>query len=83
MKHQAFRYDFTGKELRYFLFGSKKCPRCGGTMTREKCYETVDGQVFNSGSDPFFIQNAKVKHFYYVYQCAQCGGAFKLQELAK
>ncbi|MCD8087331.1 MAG: hypothetical protein LUE22_01920 [Oscillospiraceae bacterium] len=52
-------------------------------MTREKCYETVDGQVFNSGSDPFFIQNAKVKHFYYVYQCAQCGGAFKLQELAK
>lgn len=83
MKHQAFRYDFTTSELVYFLFKKKACPKCGGKMIKNKGYETLDGSVFNSKSDPFFIQNAKVKHYLYIFTCQQCGSEYTLDELAK
>ena len=43
-KYQAFRYDFTMKELIYFLFGKKTCPKCNGKLNKSKSYEIVDGK---------------------------------------
>ena len=53
MKHQAIRYDFTIRELCYILFGTKKCPKCGGTLKKEKSYETRRGSEFNSKRGTF------------------------------
>lgn len=82
MKHNALRYDFTGKELIYFIFKKKICPKCGGIMIKSKGYETVKGAVFNGKTDPFFIQNAKVKHYRYFFTCQQCNSEFTLSELS-
>lgn len=83
MKHDGFRYDFTGKELIYFLFRKKTCPKCNATMIRTKGFETVEGRYLNSSADPFFVPNAKVKHYQYYYNCQQCGASYALKELAK
>ena len=34
MSVQSFRYDFTAKELAYFLFKKKTCPKCGEQMKK-------------------------------------------------
>ena len=60
---ESFRYDFTMKELSYFLFKKKKCPKCGGKMKKEKCCETVEGSVFNTNTVPLYIQGHQVKHY--------------------
>lgn len=83
MKHDAFRYDFTFKELIYFLFGKKVCPRCKGKMVKIKRYETVKGAEFNSKTEAFFIPNAKVKHYLYFFTCEKCGAEYSLNELIK
>jgi len=83
MEHNAFRYDFTPKELLYFLFRKKCCPECGGKLIKSKGYETVAGETFNSKSDAFFVPNAKVKHFLYFFNCYQCGAEFTLNELSR
>lgn len=83
MEHDAFRYDFTFRELFYFLFRKKECPRCRKCMTRQKAFESVPGREFNSRSADSFRQNANVKHYYYVYNCTNCGVSYKLNELVK
>lgn len=83
MKHDGFRYDFTGRELAYFLFGKKICPKCQGKLVKSKGYETVEGSVFNSKTAAFFIPNSKIKHYLYFYNCEKCGAEFTLSELAK
>lgn len=84
MKHTAFRYDFTFRELIYFLFAKKKCPHCGGKLDKHKDFETVDGGVFQSSSNPlFFIQDNKVKRYVYSYSCKNCGRLYSLRDLSK
>lgn len=83
MEHQAFRYDFTWRELRYFCFSKKICPRCNGKMNKRKGFETAEGAKFNSKADPFFASNAKVKHYIYFFICQDCGRQYTLAELAK
>ena len=83
MKHDAFSYDFTVKELIYFLFKKKICPKCGGEMTKEKGYQTVRGADLNSKADPFFVPNARVKQYQYYFDCRKCGARFTLNELSK
>ena len=82
MSHQAFRYDFSFKELIYFLFGKKICPKCGKTLMKIKDYETVSGAQFNRKTDPFFVPNANVKHYIYKYQCSACHSEYTLKELS-
>lgn len=83
MEHDAFRYDFTIKELKYFLFGKKKCLRCRGKMEKRKAYETVNSSIFKSNTSSLFIQEAKVKHYHYIFTCRQCGAEYTLQDLIK
>lgn len=82
METKAFRYDFAMKELVYFLFKKKNCPMCNNKMEKSKDYEIVNGSTFNSKGSAFFIPNSKVKHYYYVYKCPNCGKQYTLKELA-
>lgn len=80
---QAFRYDFTMKELAYFLFKKKICPKCGGQMEKKKCCEIVDGSIFNTNDTPLYIQGSKqVKHYFYIFLGRECGAEITLAELA-
>ena len=81
VKQDAFRYDFTFKELFYFLFTKKICPKCGWVMDKRKDYETAKGSEFNSKSSAFFIPHAKVKHYIYSFTCPKCGSQYTLKEL--
>lgn len=79
----GFRYDFTGKELAYFLFKRKRCPKCGNVMTKKKCAETVDGAKFNTASVPLYIRGREIKYYYYSFTCEKCGAEYMLADLAK
>ncbi len=83
MEHKGFQYDFTPSELRYLLFGKKRCPRCGGQLVKRKGFESVKGEQLNTGSDALFIPNAQVKHYLYFFTCQSCGREYTLEELAK
>lgn len=83
MRSDGFQYDFTVKELIYFLLKKKNCPRCNGPLVKRKNFEMLAGHELNSRSDAFFASNAKVKHYQYVYTCEQCHGEYTLHELAE
>ena len=83
MKTESFRYDFSTRELIYFLFRKKSCPKCGGIMKKEKYFEVVDGSVFNGRSVCHYVNGRKVKHYVYRFTCNKCGSSFTLSELAK
>lgn len=83
MKMKAFRYDFTIKELKYYLFSKKNCPKCKSKMTKINDYKIVEGSVFNSKGSAFFIPNSKVKHYYYLFNCSNCGAQYTLKEIVE
>lgn len=80
-KPDAFAYEFTMRELFYFLFAKKKCPKCGGMMDKKKDYEIVKGTNFSQNSVVY--KNSRVKHYLYKFSCKQCGSQYTLEELAK
>ena len=84
MKIQPFVYDFTTKELKYFLFKKKTCPKCGKLMEKKKCFEVVDGSIFNTNDVPLYIQGSRnVKHYFFAFECKECIMEYKLSELVK
>ncbi len=83
MEHDAFQYEFTGKELVYFLFKKKTCPSCGGKLHKSKTYESVEGYKLNNAQEAFFISNAKVKCYRHIFLCPNCKVAYPISELAK
>lgn len=83
-KHTAFRYDFTFSEMKYFLFGKKICPHCGGKLIRKKTFETKNWGAFHTRSDDDHIsRNALTKHYQYFYICESCGRSYPLKELSE
>ena len=68
----GFSYQFTPKEFFHFLFGMK-CPKCGKKMVRHKHFNRLNGKSLNSKADPFFLSNAEVKRYYYIFRCDACG----------
>lgn len=88
MEHDGFAYNFTPKELRYFLFGKKVCPRCGGHMEKSKEYETISGAEYNAIHKPtthgwYPTSAQKVKYYRYYYICEDCKARYSLSELAE
>lgn len=79
----AFRYSFTPSELKTYLFHAKKCPVCSGPLRKEKTYEVVEGKKLNGKGDPFFVANARVKHYLYKFHCEKCGKTFTLEEITE
>ena len=83
MKHDAFSYRFTFKELMYFMFSKKRCPQCKHKMVKIKTFETKKGRELNTSSaDQFFMQQANVKCYKYFYSCPTCEKTYSLNELA-
>lgn len=81
---KSFRYDFTMKELKYFLFNKKVCPKCNHKLSKSKGYELVDGSIFNTTSTPLYVQGRKeVKYYHYLFNCANCGSQYTLKELVQ
>ena len=83
MAVQSFTYDFTAKELTYFLFKKKICPQCGGLMEKKKCYEIVDGSIYNTNSVPLYIQGRQVKRYFFSFTCQECRNEYTLTELSE
>lgn len=84
MSKLPFTYQFTMKELTYFLFKKKVCPKCGGQMDKKKCHEIVDGSVFDSSSaDLYIVGCSHVNYYFYIYVCRECRKEFALTELAE
>ena len=81
-KHTALCYSFTPRQLKYFLFGKKTCPRCGGALRRHKGYTTLHGTMPHSHDKPIRVDTSWVKLYRYHYICDACGAAFSLEELA-
>lgn len=79
----AFRYEFTGKELVYFLFKKKMCPHCGGKLSKTKNYETVEGRKLNNTQEAFFVSNARVRRYQHLFSCPSCKTVYPISELAK
>lgn len=81
---KSFRYEFNMRELKYYLFSKKLCPKCKNKMIKSKGYELVDGSIFSTASTPLYIQGRKeVKYYHYLFNCSKCGSQFTLEELAK
>ncbi len=82
-KHTAFCYSFKPRELKYFLFGKKICPNCGGALKKCKGYVTLNDEMPHSRDDCSRIDTSSVKYYRYSYSCAGCGSVFTLEELAE
>ncbi|HJJ19367.1 MAG TPA: hypothetical protein OIM61_09040 [Clostridiaceae bacterium] len=80
-KSDAFRYELNMRELFYFLFAKKICPKCGGILDKKKDYEIIKGTNFSQRS--VIYKNSRVKHYIYKFRCKRCGTQYTLKELAK
>lgn len=76
MADKGFRYEFTFKELLYFLFGKKECPFCKGSLVKVKVFEMgISDSRFNFGR--------KIKQYSYRYKCKSCRKEYSLEELSE
>ena len=78
-------YSFTFKEMFYFLFKKKQCPKCHGMMGKHKEY-TVTTDVSRSpggyeGSMSYGF-GGPVKAYKYFFTCTYCKSQYTLNELA-
>lgn len=83
VNENAFQYEFTGKEIVYFLFRKKVCPHCGSKLSKTKNYETVEGYKLNNNQEAFFIPDAKVKRYHHLFFCHSCQIVYPISDLAK
>jgi len=79
---KSFRYEFTMKELKYFLFSKKICPKCNRKMSKSKGYEMADGSIFDTESVPLYIKGREVKFYHYLFTCPICKLQYKLKDIA-
>lgn len=72
MDSKGFRYEFTIKELLYFLFRKKECPYCKGSLAKVRVFEVeISDSRLNFGR--------KIKQYSYRYKCKSCGKEFSLE----
>ena len=81
MSSQGVHWEFSIPEMKYLLFGRKKCPVCGAPLVKKKNEEIVSGRDVNNPKDPMFFPGAKVRHFSYTFICESCKREFLLKEL--
>ena len=82
LENKGFSYSFTLAELGYFLFGNKKCPKCGSKLVRTKNFEIRTDRFHKSWGDSIFHPGQKVKCYAYFYNCNNCGLKDSLSNLA-
>lgn len=76
MDTKGFRYEFTFKEMVYFLFRKKVCPCCKGSLQKVKVFDVVI-------SDSRLNFGREIKQYSYRYKCKSCGKEYSLGELSK
>lgn len=81
MVGNGFNYTFTPEELFYMMFGKKECPECHNKMVKEKRFEYVKGKDVQTGNRKFYMDDADVKRYYYVFKCKECGAEYQLKDL--
>jgi predicted RNA-binding Zn-ribbon protein involved in translation (DUF1610 family) len=80
---QGYHLELTPKELKFVLFGNKKCPNCGNKL---KKYTVV---IMKKGADvqserpttAIFPSNADVRCPEYHFKCDTCGFDRSISEL--
>ena len=72
METKSFRYDFTMKKLKYYLFNKKNCPKCKSKMTKSKQYEVVDGSNVSTASTPQYTCSEECQTVN--LDCGKCSG---------
>lgn len=78
-----FNYTFTPKELTYYLFKKKKCPLCGGIMTKsKKCTIKQGCELQPQHGLKNYMDNEDVRDYKIFYTCTSCNRTFSLSELA-
>ena len=83
MENKGFSYSFTFPELVFFLFGKKKCPKCGCNLVKKKSYEIRTDLFHEDSAGTIFKPDSEVKQYSYSYHCEKCGFKSTLSELAK
>jgi len=84
-KKLGFHYSFTPRELFYFLFKKKVCPKCQQLMEKHKNY-TIKA---SGGSSPSYnfdsvmqMSTGPVKAYKHFFVCNNCNSQYTLAELA-
>jgi len=81
-------YSFTYKEMFYFLFRKKHCPKCQSVMEKHKNYTiTTKSSDLPTGhyggySESAFSTGGPVKAYKYFFTCNNCKSEYTLKELA-
>lgn len=83
MQNKGVSYSFTLPELGFFLFGKKKCPKCGDKLVRKKDFEIRTDLFHEDSVDPIFHPDSEVKVYSYTYHCEKCNFQSTLSDLAK
>lgn len=80
----AFRLQLEPEEYTYLLFKRKKCPRCGGAMTKHLRNEVVNGSKFTARTEETYVKGSnKVNNYFYFFTCNRCNSEFTLNELTR
>ena len=77
---KSFRYEFTPKELRYFLFKKKICPNCGQLLEKERVANVSQDSILHPGVSGSGIEATR---YSYQFNCKACEASFSLSELAE
>ena len=80
--------NLSGKELKFIMFGKKKCPLCGAKLcgTTQKDYkgeQIVTPFGVDDGGIQLIKQKADVYEHKKIYICPDCIKAFALEDLIK
>lgn len=83
MENTGFKYEFTLKELWFYLFGKKICPKCGNKLMKTKEYEIKTDLYHSEGADSIFKPDSKVKQYSFRYSCEKCKFSSSLTDIVK
>ena len=75
----TYSIELTGKEMVYFFFKKKKCPKCSEVMKRHKNIESLGEGIGSVGLDKhYYGENNKVT---LIYRCEKCNKMYSISEL--
>lgn len=69
------------EELKYDVFGSKKCPSCGGKLFKQLACKTGSGAVLFRKKLPYYVSADSIIENFPLYTCQNCGKMYRLEDL--
>lgn len=77
----SYGVELTGKEILYFFFKKKVCPKCGEKMRKEKQVESLGEGVDSVELGKFYI--GERHEVTLSYRCVKCNKVYSIGELTK